>query len=109
MTRPRLTTLKPRIATSSATRVQTVSNGTWRDGKTTNERGYTYRWQQARAAFLRSNPLCVMCQADGVIAAAEVVDHIEPHRGDMARFWDEANWQPLCKRHHDAKTQTEGK
>ena len=103
----RLVTLKPRLAETTATQVPTVG-GSWRDGKTTNERGYTYRWQQARAAYLRSHPLCIMCQVDGVIAAADVVDHVEPHRGDMALFWDEANWQPLCKGHHDAKTQTEG-
>lgn len=109
MTKPRITTIKPRIATASTTRVQTISTGTWRDGKTTNERGYTYRWQKARLQYLREHPLCVMCQADGRINAADVVDHIKPHRGDQAMFWDESNWQALCKSHHDAKTQTEGK
>lgn len=27
---------------------------------------------------------------------ARVVDHITPHRGDVALFWDESNWQALC-------------
>jgi len=36
-----------------------------------------------------------------------VVDHIVPHRGDRALFWDTSNWQPLCKPHHDAKTARE--
>ena len=106
---PRLATLKPRIATASATRVKSMISGSWRDGKTTNERGYTYRWQQISRLYLRSNPLCVMCQSEGQVAAAQVVDHIEPHRGDMELFWDEGNWQALCKSHHDAKTQVEGK
>lgn len=44
---------------------------------------------------------------NGVIAAADVVDHIVPHRGDQSLFWDESNWQALCKRHHDIKTSTE--
>jgi 5-methylcytosine-specific restriction protein A len=35
---------------------------------------------------------------------AEVVDHIKPHKGDMTLFWDENNWQSLCKMHHDRKT-----
>lgn len=35
---------------------------------------------------------------------ATVVDHIKPHRGDKALFWDEHNWQPLCKKCHDTKT-----
>ena len=48
--------------------------------------------------------LCVSCQAEGKLTAATVVDHIIPHRGDMKLFWDESNWQPLCKEHHDQKT-----
>ena len=51
MTKPRLTMLKPRIATASTTRIKTISSGTWRDGKTTNERGYGWKWQQARERF----------------------------------------------------------
>jgi 5-methylcytosine-specific restriction endonuclease McrA len=46
-----------------------------------------------------------MCEQAGVLTAAEVVDHIKPHKGDRALFWDQANWQPLCKLHHDATKQ----
>ena len=28
---------------------------------------------------------------------ATVLDHIEPHKGDMTRFWDSTNWQGLCE------------
>jgi predicted kinase len=42
-----------------------------------------------------------------VITAGEVVDHIIPHKGDYELFWDEGNWQTLCKRCHDVKTATE--
>jgi 5-methylcytosine-specific restriction protein A len=38
---------------------------------------------------------------------ATVVDHIIPHRGDPTLFWDESNWQPLCKKCHDQKTRNE--
>jgi|LGOV01.1.fsa_nt_gb 5-methylcytosine-specific restriction endonuclease McrA len=65
----------------------------------------TKRWRKARARFLRDNPLCVMCQALGRVTAAAIVDHIKPHRGDMALFWSEDNWQPLCKQHHDSTKQ----
>lgn len=67
-------------------------------------RGYGAAWQRARARFLRANPFCVECRKEGRIEVATVVDHIVPHRGDPERFWDEANWQPLCKPHHDRKT-----
>ena len=80
-----------------------VSSGTWRAGKTTAERGYGAKWQRARARFLRmpENVLCRQCKREGLTVAATIVDHITPHRGDKRLFWDEANWQPLCKHHHD--------
>ena len=68
------------------------------------ERGYDGRWRKVRIAFLQRNPLCVECMRKGVLTPATVVDHIIPHRGDMSLFWDEENWQPLCKNCHDRKT-----
>ncbi|SEC73242.1 HNH endonuclease [Pseudomonas anguilliseptica] len=66
------------------------------------ERGYGYKWQQARAGYLRKHPLCVECQSRGRTVAATVVDHKVAHRGDMTVFWDKANWQSLCKHCHDS-------
>jgi 5-methylcytosine-specific restriction protein A len=43
----------------------------------------------------------------GRLVKATVVDHIVPHRGDVKLFWDENNWQSLCKSCHDHKTMTE--
>ncbi|MDP2026435.1 HNH endonuclease [Sulfuriferula sp.] len=71
------------------------------------ERGYGGQWRKARAGYLRSHPLCVVCATAGVVRAANVVDHIVPHKGDQALFWDKTNWQSLCKSHHDAKTARE--
>jgi len=75
--------------------------------KNSNQRGYNYKWRKARTTFLQSHPLCAHCMRDGLTEEATVVDHIEPHRGDMTLFWNTANWQPLCKRCHDRKTATE--
>ena len=44
---------------------------------------------------------------EGRLVKATVVDHVTPHRGDKKLFWDESNWQALCKRCHDKKTMTE--
>ena len=71
------------------------------------ERGYTWRWEKARHTFLQRHPLCVKCDAIGIVRAATVVDHKIPHGGDQALFWDETNWQPLCKPHHDGEKQRE--
>ncbi len=73
--------------------------------KTAAQKGYGYRWQKARASYLASHPLCVMCQRQGQVVIATVVDHKTPHRGDTKLFWDQDNWQPLCKRHHDSDKQ----
>jgi 5-methylcytosine-specific restriction protein A len=71
---------------------------------TSAERGYSYAWQQARAGFLRKHPLCASHEKKGEVVAATVVDHIDPHKGDKAKFWERTNWQPLCKPCHDRKT-----
>ncbi|MBK9704528.1 MAG: HNH endonuclease [Betaproteobacteria bacterium] len=47
-----------------------------------------------------------MCEAAGRLTAASVVDHVVPHRGDQALFWDVGNWQPLCKPCHDGAKQS---
>jgi 5-methylcytosine-specific restriction protein A len=72
-------------------------------------RGYGPRWRRARAAYLTRHPLCAACRSLGRVVAATVVDHSVPHRGDTGLFWDEGNWQGLCKPCHDAKTAREGR
>lgn len=62
------------------------------------------RWQTERAAFLHDHPLCAACERDGVIRPANVVDHIDPHRGDETAFWDNSRWQALCASCHGRKT-----
>ena len=75
---------------------------------TAASRGYGHKWRKAREGFLKAHPLCAHCEAQGRVTAATVVDHIDPHRGDMRKFWDAGNWQPLCKHHHDRKTAAGG-
>lgn len=84
----------------------------WRtDRRKTAERGYGGRWQRERKAFLArtENVLCVMCRDEGKTVAAQVVDHKVAHRGDERLMWDQSNWQPLCKLHHDSAKQAEEK
>ena len=105
MSRIRLQTLKPRIQ-MAGTRLTTLTS--WRtDKQTSGQRGYNYRWQQARERFLRAHPLCLYCEREGRITAATVVDHRIPHRGDERLFWDESNWQALCAAHHSSEKQRE--
>lgn len=80
----------------------------WRSGKTSTQRGYGYKWQKAREAFLKKHPICVYCQRDeNRVTVATVVDHRVPHRGDMALFWDSGNWMSLCERCHNTTKKRE--
>jgi 5-methylcytosine-specific restriction enzyme A len=79
-----------------------------RDRRTAAQRGYGSAWQRASKAYLRAHPIAVDIYHHHVgPQLAEVVDHRIPHRGDMALFWDESNWQGLTKADHDRKTAEE--
>lgn len=57
---------------------------------------HTARWTRASRRFRDSHPLCERCRKNGKITPSEVTDHIVPvpiH----GNFWDESNWQALCK------------
>ena len=75
--------------------------------RSAGSRGYNRAWQKARKQYLNAHPLCVKCMEEGRYVKATVVDHIIPHRGDKKLFWDQSNWQSLCKKHHDLKTGNE--
>lgn len=68
---------------------------------------YNWQWKKVRANYLMLNPLCVECDKYGLLEPATVVDHIRPHKGNLDLFWNESNYQPLCKSCHDRKTATE--
>ncbi len=91
---------------SIPTRKITKSKQTPRRSAQSRNAGRLYgrRWQRARRAYLARFPLCKDCEKHGGIVGADVVDHVEPHRGDAGLFWDQKNWQPLCASCHSRKT-----
>lgn len=66
-------------------------------------------WRKLRAATLLRSPLCVHCEAEHRVTVATDVDHIDPHRGDWAKFTDLGNLQALCRSCHSRKTKKEGR
>lgn len=52
---------------------------------------------------MRLQPFCVCPHHKGKdrTAKSEVVDHIEPHRGDTRLFFNPSNLQALAKQCHD--------
>jgi hypothetical protein len=64
----------------------------------------TAGWEKRRVYQLRIEPLCRMCAAKGLIIPATVVDHVEPHRGDINAFVL-GDLQSMCKPCHDRHKQ----
>lgn len=105
--------LKPAILTLTPTLGAPAPRGN------STERGYGYRWQQYRSAWLREHPLCgdridgpsgehSQCARQGRVTAATDVDHIERiNGGSDALFWEPSNHQSLCHGCHSSKTQRE--
>lgn len=76
----------------------------------------TKRWRHpvdgVRARIIARAGGCCEWPGCGVLLVGErhapnipVVDHIEPHKGNLVLFWDEGNLQALCKRCHDTHKQ----
>lgn len=65
------------------------------------------RWFRLRTFKRTENPLCVSCAGEGIYEPWTDLDHIMPHDGNPDRFWDPANLQGLCHRHHSEKTRRE--
>lgn len=63
------------------------------------------RWAKARAAQLAKQPLCEECLRLGRTTAATIVNHRQPHKGDLVLFWAAWNHQSVCKPHHDGPIQ----
>ena len=62
----------------------------------------TKTWRGMRLQQLAENPLCAYCLSLGYVTAATIADHIVPHRGSLALFYDASNLQSLCKPCHDS-------
>lgn len=68
----------------------------------------TARWQRLRWDVLVRDRFTCQCGCGRLEADTSqlVADHIRPHRGDEALFWDPANLQCLAKACHDSAKQS---
>jgi len=60
---------------------------------------YDHQWEKYRAKFLAINSHCYACDEK-----ANVVDHVQAHKGDVQLFWKLDNHIPLCTRCHNTVT-----
>jgi len=63
------------------------------------------QWTKLRRRKLSADPLCWYCLQTGVVTAADTVDHIRPHKGDVSLFLDWDNLQSLCSSCHNSLKQ----
>jgi len=101
----KLTILKPRITQQLHRRV--IAEKPTYDRLADYSKLYNRQWSKVRARFLKEHPLCAICLSESRITAANIVDHIKPHKGNKELFWDASNYQSLCKPCHDTKTARE--
>jgi 5-methylcytosine-specific restriction protein A len=63
-------------------------------------------WRRIRLAQLAEHPLCANHLRLGKVVPATIVHHIEPHRGDYARFIS-GPFESVCKECHDVEGRSE--
>lgn len=64
------------------------------------------RWRRLSIKKRTVNPFCEVCEKNGIMNSADVVDHIiEIEDGGGAFKWD--NLMSMCHHHHNEKTQRE--
>jgi len=66
----------------------------------------TAAWRAIRLVQLGRTPLCERCSKLGRVTAANVVNHITPHKGSPELFYDAGNLQSLCAPCHDGEIQS---
>jgi 5-methylcytosine-specific restriction protein A len=63
------------------------------------QRGYTGKYERARAWILKRRPLCALCEAEGRLTPATMTHHVVPlSRGGTNRS---DNLLPVCRECHD--------
>jgi len=58
------------------------------------------RWHRIRRHQFNRQPLCETCLAAGRVTPAQVVHHVEDHRGDKAKFFL-GELRSLCRASHE--------
>ena len=68
----------------------------------------SWPWRKKRKKFIEANPLCVTCEANGLVVRATVVDHKLPINAGGAPL-DDDNLQGMCTTCHNRKSAGESR
>lgn len=68
----------------------------------------SWKWRKFSKAFKQRNPLCCMCEAEGIATPSTVTDHITRYVAGGPGFelndLKDKYFQPLCDFHHNQKS-----
>ena len=80
-----------------------------RHAKLYNDQKWKHPVHGVRIRKLRTDPLCWYCEQLGRVTAADTVDHIIPHRGDVRLFYEWGNLRSACRHCHDSAAKLKDK
>jgi 5-methylcytosine-specific restriction protein A len=66
-----------------------------------SSRGYDSRWQRFREIYMRSHPLCVICEEKGYIIKADLIHHKTPLDKGGEKYADD-NLISVCNACHES-------
>ena len=72
--------------------------------ESSNARGYDAAWRRVRIGFLQLHPLCMDCEAVGIVRAATDVHHVAKIADRPDLRLDHRNLMSLCTTCHDIRT-----
>lgn len=59
-------------------------------------------WRKLRLAYITANPLCVLCEAKGIVREATCVDHIKQYSKYPELGLEWSNLRSLCNSCHSS-------
>lgn len=68
----------------------------------------SYAWRKFSKAYKERHPLCIDCEAEGIVSPSEVTDHkvryLDDGPGfDLENLKDEY-FEPRCNKHHNSRS-----
>ena len=81
----------------------------YRDSKPVRIARGSRGYRRAVRRFLAGNPMCRVCEDEGLFTIAEEMDHIKPCGDSLELLWNKENWQPICRYCHEKKTASENR
>jgi 5-methylcytosine-specific restriction protein A len=97
-------TMPPTFNPTGRTRVQR-ERVTDRERGSARARGYDAQWERARRQHLADSPLCRYCELDGIVTAANTVDHFWGRGVRNVWFWSREWWVSTCPACHNGLKQ----